>query len=52
MAPSLLCRRRAEDVAMTSNSKRDRDEVFLEYTKSIYPVCKASGARRRRRTTM
>ena len=25
---------------MTSNGKRDRDEVFVEYTKSICPVCK------------
>jgi 7,8-dihydro-6-hydroxymethylpterin dimethyltransferase len=25
---------------MTSEGKRDRDEVFIEYTKSICPVCK------------
>ena len=25
---------------MTSNGKQDRDEVFIEYTKSICPVCK------------
>jgi 7,8-dihydro-6-hydroxymethylpterin dimethyltransferase len=23
-----------------SSAKRDRDEVFVEYTKSICPVCK------------
>jgi 7,8-dihydro-6-hydroxymethylpterin dimethyltransferase len=40
MTTSLLRIRYAEEVAMTSNGKQDRDEVFLEYTKSICPVCK------------
>src|SRR5499427_3467036 len=40
MTTSLLYMGRAEEVAMTSNGKRDRDEVFVEYTKSICPVCK------------
>jgi len=30
----------AEGMALISEGKRDRDEVFIEYTKSICPVCK------------